>query len=500
MTIQGTRRDILVERVKKKKAGTPKPPQMNLASLDAKTAAALISSTADITIVMNGEGTIAEVAFGSEDLEKAIRQNWPGRRWIDLVTVESRTKIKDLLKDAGDLPSSRWRQVNHPSQDGADIPIVYSVVRFNQGQGIIAVGRDQRGLSALQQKLIDAQKTMEREYNRIRDSEKRYRLLLQLAREAVLIIDAESQKVLEANPSALALLGLDGRISDNGKVLGSVFSDLFDKSSRQAALSFVSALRVAARIDNVHVHVAGDKNPVLLSGSLFRQEKDNQLLVLLSRTGDQSALSDDKMTVLRMIERLPDAFVITDMNRRVLLANPAFVDLVQMANEEQLRGTSLDRWLGRSGMDVDVLFANLRSNGLVRHFSTTLLGEFGASEDVDINAVTLPDEKEPRLAFSLRNKGWRSGKERLGGRELPRTVEQFTDLVGRVPLKNLVRETADLIERLCIEAALELTRDNRAAAAEMLGLSRQGLYSKMHRYGLGSPEGGDEETAEAEAD
>ena len=72
MTIQGTRRDILVERVKKKKAGTPKPPQMNLASLDAKTAAALISSTADITLVMDGEGTIAEVAFGSEDLEKAI--------------------------------------------------------------------------------------------------------------------------------------------------------------------------------------------------------------------------------------------------------------------------------------------------------------------------------------------------------------------------------------------------------------------------------------------
>jgi DNA-binding NtrC family response regulator len=42
-----------------------------------------------------------------------------------------------------------------------------------------------------------------------------------------------------------------------------------------------------------------------------------------------------------------------------------------------------------------------------------------------------------------------------------------------------------MIERLCIEAALELTRDNRASAAEMLGLSRQSLYSKLRRYGLG---------------
>ena len=46
-------------------------------------------------------------------------------------------------------------------------------------------------------------------------------------------------------------------------------------------------------------------------------------------------------------------------------------------------------------------------------------------------------------------------------------------------------ETADLIEKLCIEAALKLTRDNRASASEMLGLSRQSLYVKLRRYGIG---------------
>ena len=55
-------------------------------------------------------------------------------------------------------------------------------------------------------------------------------------------------------------------------------------------------------------------------------------------------------------------------------------------------------------------------------------------------------------------------------RELPRTVEHLTELIGRVSLKDLVREATDVIERLCIEAALELTGDNRASAAEMLGL------------------------------
>jgi DNA-binding NtrC family response regulator len=48
-----------------------------------------------------------------------------------------------------------------------------------------------------------------------------------------------------------------------------------------------------------------------------------------------------------------------------------------------------------------------------------------------------------------------------------------------------------VIERLCIEAALELTGNNRASAAEILGVSRQSLYSKLNRFGIG---GGDEET------
>ena len=38
---------------------------------------------------------------------------------------------------------------------------------------------------------------------------------------------------------------------------------------------------------------------------------------------------------------------------------------------------------------------------------------------------------------------------------------------------------------MCIEAALKMTDDSRASAAEVLGLSRQSLYVKLRRYGLG---------------
>ena len=59
---------------------------------------------------------------------------------------------------------------------------------------------------------------------------------------------------------------------------------------------------------------------------------------------------------------------------------------------------------------------------------------------------------------------------------------------GIGPLREVVRQTTDIIERMCIEAALELTGDNRASAAEMLGVSRQSLYIKLRRHQLGKSE------------
>ncbi|NRB34849.1 MAG: transcriptional regulator PpsR, partial [Rhodobacteraceae bacterium] len=58
------------------------------------------------------------------------------------------------------------------------------------------------------------------------------------------------------------------------------------------------------------------------------------------------------------------------------------------------------------------------------------------------------------------------------------------DLVGQAPLKEIVAATSDVVEKMCIETAIELTRNNRAAAAEMLGLSRQSLYVKLRKFGL----------------
>jgi len=456
-------------------------PLDSLDAIDPETASVVIAASSDVALVVDNQGVVQDVAFGSPELAKDAYRDWIGRRWLDIVTIESRPKIEELIRDATSRSTTRWRQVNYPAIEGPDVPIRHTAIRYGADRRLVVVGRDLRAMAMLQQRLVEAQQAMEQEYARIRGAEKRYRLLFQLASEAVLIADASNQRIAEANPAAAALIGIDVK-----KLVGMEFGALFDRKSEQAERSFVAALKVAPRVDNVHLQLAGANEGLLVSGSLFRQQNSAHLLVLLSRVGgDAATISAENSNLLRAIEKIPDAFVVTDVDRRILAANTAFLDFIQVANMGQAQGEPVERWVGRPAIDVDLLFANLRKHGVVRHFSTILRGEYGSIEDVEISAVMVPEGPQPCLAFTIRNAGWRAGRDNLGGRELPRTVEQFTHLVGRVPLKNLVRETTDLIERLCIEAALELTRDNRASAADMLGLSRQGLYAKLRRYGLG---------------
>jgi transcriptional regulator PpsR len=461
-------------------------PEESLGNLGAGTAAALIAAAADVCLVIGTDGVVRDVAFGLPELAREGFDRWVGRPWLDTVTVESRPKIIDMLREAGAGKAHRPRQVNHPVETGPDIPVRYTVMPLGTTGRVVAVGRDLRAMAALQQRLADAQQSMEREYARIRGAETRYRLLFQLASEAILILDAANQRVVDANPAATRVLGRAAK-----RVIGQSFVEFFGPDMRDGVQALLAAVRINGRADDVHARLSGVEGEFNVSASLFRQESTSHFLVRLSPVaqGDaDSAVPRGRSHILRIIEGLPEGFVVTDVDRKVLTANAAFLDMAQLATEEQARGEPLDNWLGRPAVDLDVLFSNLREHGSVRQFSTILRGEFGSQEDVEVAAVAVLSGEQPCMGFTVRNVGWRSGVGALAGRELPRSVEQFTDLVGRVSLKNLVRETTDMIERLCIEAALELTRDNRASAAEMLGLSRQSLYSKLRRYGLGDLE------------
>ncbi|WP_246828343.1 transcriptional regulator PpsR [Ectothiorhodospira sp. PHS-1] len=467
-----------MERVKQFKA-----PKQSLGELRPDQVASLIAAAADVSLVLDDAGVIQDLAFGSDELSMEGYGQWLGKPWVDTVTLDSRNKIEALLRDAGADGNTRWRQVNHPSGRGVDVPVMYSAVRVGEDGRVVAMGRDLRGIATLQRRLVESQQMMEREYSRLRHAETRYRLLFQVASEAVLIMDAATHKVVEANPSAGELLG-----DSVGRMVGKVFPEGFDLENTQSIQDMLATVRATGHAEEVSVRSLGREREFIVAASLFRQDNASHFLVRL-RCPVLDALSSVgpqmHSRVLAMVERAPDGFVVTDLSGRILTANPAFLELAQMPTEDQVRGQSLGRWLGRPGVDLNVLIGNLREHGSLRLFSTAMRGEYGSSAEVEISAVAVLDADSPCLSFTIRSVGPRLSRDSGIARDGPRSVEQLTELVGRVPLKDLVRESTDMIERLCIEAALELTNDNRASAAEMLGLSRQSFYVKLRRYGLG---------------
>jgi transcriptional regulator PpsR len=461
-----------------------KSPAGWLAGIDADAAALLIAAAADVAVILDHAGIVMDFAFQSEALalEFAGHDHWVGKPWREQVTIESRVKIDEMLRDAQSKSHRNGRQVNYPAPRGADIPILFSVLPVGQSGQIIAFGRDLRAFATLQQRVVDVQQSFERDYARMRHIETRYRILFQMTPEPVLIIDAGSQKIIEANPAARQIVGA------KGKIIGLHLADLIDPASLPAAEAMLADVRAAGRADDVPVRLAGTQTDVTASAFLFRQGSSQLILLRLYQAGQsgnpEKLLTESKEKLLKLVERVPDGFVVTDHDGNIIAANEAFLEMSQLRNEAQAQGQSLDRWLGRPGVDLGVLLNNLRQHGSVRLFSTSLRDEFGAETDVEISAGTVLNGGEPSYGFAIRGINRRVAAPAAAPRAFPKSLEQIIELIGRVSLKDLVREATDVIERLSIEAALTMTGDNRASAAEVLGVSRQSLYVKMRRHGL----------------
>lgn len=455
-----------------------------LGDLDATTAGKIVASAADVALIVSPAEPfiIRDVSFGNAEIAGEAGGTWLGKPWLDLVTVESRPKVIELVSDAAADRPSRWRHVNHVSEASDSLPILYSATQLSPKGRIVVVGRSLRSMAELQQRLLATQQGLDRELARVRVANTRYRLLFQVADEAVLIIDATSYRVTDVNPAACHFLEQPA-----GSLLGESALNAFDQSSRESLEALFSSVRGTGRTSETRVRRVSDATLLRAAVSLFREEE--RVFLLLRLSPEASAVKGSagvrRSRVLDVVEHGPDGFVVTSPDGRVEYANRAFLDMAELATVEQAVGESLDRWLGRAGVDFPLLAAHLRENQAMRLFATKLRGNFGASTDVEICAVAIPDGELPCLGFTIRNVGQRITAGNGAARQRPRTVEQLTELVGRVPLKELVRDSSDMIERLCIEAALELTSDNRAAAAEILGLSRQSLYAKLRRYGLG---------------
>ena len=446
------------------------------------TTAGLLNSLADIVIQLDTSGVILALDVNRADAVELRQIRWQGRTLADVVTEAHRVRVQQTLDWCRAHPDQTTIVLlSHPLDDGTEPVTVRYALRFcTTESAVVGVGQDKGELTEAKQQLVNAQLAMERDYWSLRQTEIRYRQLLDMAHEGFVVLDDASHRILELNGAAAVLLG-----HADQAIVGQAFPPSADDDARNQFSQLIDTARTTGSAAGSVGGIPSSDGQLRVQIDYLSQRTGPVLLIRLTPVHE----GINPEALLRAdFDQMPDAVLQLDSNGLVTGTNNVFLDWVQEPSERAILGRSADHWLGRTGVDTQVLLDNLSQRGNITRYASTLRTRVGVRSDVEISASTQKRGGRREYLLFLRDTSRRIQRDDPVTSSLPASIEQITRRVGQTTLKELVRESTDVIEALCIEAALKLTRNNRASAAELLGLSRQSLYTKLRRFGIGEPE------------
>ena len=444
----------------------------------------ILVAAADLTLMIAPNHRILSVLVNPAHASFGQLADWEGMPLHDILTEESRRKfdlrISDVKNGAKDGRKRISVELNHLGMHGAEFPIRYSIHPIGSDGSLLLLGRDLRPLAEVQQQLVAAQLALERDYEAQREADTRYRVLMEVTRDQVMLVSVSTGRITDLNAAATLLLG-----GTRAELISSAVAQEFDGRRRG---EFLEALANAATSDvvaPVEVTARRSQRRVLVTPRLFRAAGEKVLLCMID-PAEKVAPATDELgdNLARLYHEGVDGIVFADADGVIRAANEAFLNLTDASSIASVRGRSLADYLARGTVDLRMLLDNVRHTGQLRLYATRLTTDFSGQIAVELSASWLNDRPNPVLVLVIRDASRAETMRRAGGGVPDDGARSVMELVGSSTLRDIVAETTDVIEKMCIETALELTRNNRVAAADMLGLSRQSLYVKLRKYGL----------------
>jgi transcriptional regulator PpsR len=446
----------------------------------------IIAAASDIALVVSAEGRILSVVLNTHSDTFGSLKHWEGRPVTDFLTRECVPKFQRAHESylQGQVPSKPL-ELNHSDNAVWQYPVRYTFHRFGHENAALLLGRDLRPIAETQQQLVQAQIALEQGYEARREFDARYRVLLSHARQPIVFVSAQSGRVDDANEAAATLLGLSV-----DALRGSAFSQHFtDRSSVELIEGLMNA---TLGEDDAHVtlRTSRTRQRVIVAPIVFRAGGQRILMCRLSQEiAGGSAPDGEAGHALELFRRGTDAMLFMARSGRIMAVNESFLDLVGVAHLSEVVGRSLADFLGRGQIDLSVLCDPGKQGSQVRIYATRLVNDLGARVAVEISASQIGTEEDEVIGCVIRDvsraEAGRGALPQRAASHIPaESTRSVMDLVGSASLKDIVAETTDVVEKMCIETAVDLTNNNRVAAAEMLGLSRQSLYVKLRKYGL----------------
>ncbi len=441
----------------------------------------IIANAADIAIVISDVGQVLSVLVNPHHAGFGRVDQWEGRDVREFLTGESVPKLERRLAEItqGQI-GGRPIELNHSDEQDWEFPIRYTLHRIGPDGTLLLLGRDLRPVAEMQQQLVRAQMALERDYETQRDYDTRFRVLMEASRDAVVFVALASGRVLEANAAAAALIGLSA-----DELKGAVLAQEFESKRRDEFISSLTASGIAEASAPIEVVARRSRKRLLLTPSVFRAAGERMLFARLENAEEVEQVSDELTDNLAALyQKGVDGIVFTDREGIIRAANEAFLNLTDAAHATMVKGKPLADFLVRGVVDTKVLIDNAARTGHMRLYAARLQSAFGSQVAVEISATYLNDRARPAIVFVIRDASRAEAVRKSGATVTDEGVKSVMELVGSATLKDIVAETTDVVEKMCIETAVQLTNNNRVAAAEMLGLSRQSLYVKLRKYGI----------------
>ncbi len=431
-------------------------------------AQAFVTLASDIALVLDEHGVIRTVAQGKGGGDESLlpaAQDWVGRPWADTVSADTRIKIDALLNEVSRTGLARRREINHPLNDSASVAIAYTAVRLGHNGPVLAVGRDLRAIGAIQERFLEAQREMERGYWRVRQAEARYRLLFQVATDAVLMVDSERRVILEANPAAVEMFQCTPE-----QLIARDLAQFFLLPYRQALHDLMATVCESGQPAEIRARLAGRTAVTSVAVTPLRTDDLHRLLVRVRLVDMPGSASDLSATISRLVDSSSDGVLVSDPAGHVLLANPAFLRLVRLNTELEVKGRPLTDWVGISDEDFVHLLQQVRREGLAQRMSSRVVTADAQTFPVELTAALLTEGDRECIGFTIHQAPDAAGA-RLEG--LQAAVSELANRIGQTPLPELLQQAALLLEQHLIGVAMERTHEDTAAAARLLGISEQ---------------------------
>ncbi|MEM1432238.1 MAG: transcriptional regulator PpsR [Pseudomonadota bacterium] len=441
----------------------------------------IITAASDLALVVSPQGRVLSVLRNPESGQLVEAEEWDGQDIRDCLTPDSVQKAGGALdRMHNEGRSFGGVELNHTANSGAEFPLRYSFHRIGPDGTVLMLGRDLRPIAEMQEQLVKAQLALEQDYEIQRDFDTRYRVLMEVAIEPLLFVSIGTGKVTDANAAAAAVLGLSRE-----DLSGATLAQEFDGKKRGEFVETLTNAALAEGAGPVTARLKRTGEEVQLTPTAFRAAGERMLLLRIEGEGGAAApagvLSEDLQS---LFAGGVDGIVFTDGDGVIRAANESFLGLTDAAHASAVKGRSLAQFLSRGAVDLKVLLDNAERAGQMRMYATKLASAYGTHVPVEISVTHLADRAHPAFVFVLRDASRAEALRKPGLGVTDDAMRSVMELVGSATLKDIVAETTDVVEKLCIETAVELTRNNRVAAAEMLGLSRQSLYVKLRKYGL----------------